>query len=292
LLTLISRAPALSYPPLDPQSTRYLAARPAPALPSLLSLSPTVCALSRRHIRAPALLSAVCRHPWQPLSAPTNRARFVAAAPRSQITSVRPIKPSSPSAQISRALKSRQPLPAVIHCRKSACDPPPSTATFRRHLACPACPCVSLPVVCRHASPVPRQEASALGCQRGRARAQLAREAAASTIAQAAADLLERAEPSPNRRRPRPSHSPPRFSFSRGATARPASENQRATGLKLRVASSSAPVRSWATAAAGRRSTAYLPWLPSVPGNEAIPSLYVWIDDDVVVAVLRPVPIP
>jgi hypothetical protein len=51
-------------------------------------------------------------------------------------------------------------------------------------------------------------------------------------------------------------------------------------------------VRSWAAAAAGQRSTAYLPRLPLVPGNEATPSLCVWIDDDVVVAVLRPVPIP
>jgi hypothetical protein len=51
------------------------------------------------------------------------------------------------------------------------------------------------------------------------------------------------------------------------------------------------PVRSWAAAIAGRRSTAYLPQLSSVPGNEATPSLCVWIDDDVVVAVLRPVPI-
>uniref|UniRef100_A0A804LZV1 Kinesin motor domain-containing protein n=2 Tax=Zea mays TaxID=4577 RepID=A0A804LZV1_MAIZE len=50
-----------------------------------------------------------------------------------------------------------------------------------------------------------------------------------------------------------------------------ASENQRAARLKLRVASPSALVRSWAAAAAGQRSTAYLPRLPSVP--EEISSL-------------------
>jgi hypothetical protein len=274
---LLSRAPALCCPPLEPQSTRYLAARPAPALPSMLSLSPAVCALSRRHLRAlqsAAIHGSHCPRPqithasWQPRPAPK-------------------LPPHAPSRPPPRALKSRQPLPAVIHCRKSAAinGHLPSTPRLPRapvrEPACPVPPCEPRPAGISKRPRLPkRTRAGATRERSGRKH-----HSTSSSRPPRTSRALAQSPP------PVPLPLPTALQL-QSRHHRSASENQRAAGLKLRVASPSAPVRSWAAAAAGRRSTAYLPRLPSVPGNESISSLCVWIDDDVVVAVLRPVPIP
>jgi hypothetical protein len=274
---LLSRAPALCCPPPEPQSTRYLAARPAPALPSMLSLSPAVCALSRRHLRAlqlAAIHGSHCPCPqiahasWQPRPAPK-------------------LPPRAPSRPPPRALKSRQPLPAVIHCCKSAAinDHLPSTPCLPRapvrEPACPVPPCEPRPAGISKRPRLPKRTRA------GATREISGRKHNSTSSSRPPRTSRALAQSSP----PAPLPLPTALQL-QSRRHRPVSENQRAAGLKLRVASPSAPVRSWAAVAAGRRSTAYLPRLPSVPGNESIPSLCVWIDDDVVAAVLRPVPIP
>jgi hypothetical protein len=72
-------------------------------LSSLLSLSPAICAKNRRHLRAPALLSAIRRHPWQLCPRPQIVRRFMAAAPHSPLRSLPPSMAASVRAHKSHA---------------------------------------------------------------------------------------------------------------------------------------------------------------------------------------------
>jgi hypothetical protein len=72
-------------------------------LSSLLSLSPAICAKNCHHLRAPALLSAICRHPWQLCPCPQIARKFMAVAPRSPLCSPPPSMAASVRAHKSRA---------------------------------------------------------------------------------------------------------------------------------------------------------------------------------------------